>query len=184
MYQTAYGEQDRERFMSDMLEGSILLGKKESLVNIGLDSFSLELQIGKGTFGRVFLAILPETGEKFAMKAIRKDKILETKTLECTKLEMDVLTQINHPFLCTLNYVFQSQLRLYFVMPLLEGGCLRKLFKSKFQPEKVAQFYIAQIIIGIGKLHDNGVAHRDLKLSNVMLDTNGYIKIIDFGLAR
>ena len=61
-----------------------------------------------GTFGRVFLATLSSTGEEFAMKAMRKDKILQYKTLECTKLEMDVLTQVDHPFICELRYVFQS----------------------------------------------------------------------------
>ena len=53
---------------------------------------------------------------------VRKDKLLKTKTIENTRLEMNVLMQINHPFLCSLNYVFQSPLRLYFVMPLIAGG--------------------------------------------------------------
>ena len=149
-----------------------------------LNDFVLESQIGSGSFGRVFLAVLARTGEKFAMKAIRKDKLLKTKTIENTRLEMNVLMQINHPFLCSLNYVFQSPLRLYFVMPLIAGGSLKRVFpKAVRQPEKLAQFYIAQIIIGLGKLHERGIVHRDLKLANIMVNTNGYIKIIDFGLS-
>lgn len=97
---------------------------------------------------------------------------------------MAVLMQVDHPFLCGLKYVFQSQLRLYFIMPLLAGGSLRDIFrKGQPKPEKLCQFYIAQMIIGIGKLHERDIVHRDLKLSNVMLDESGYIKIIDFGLA-
>ena len=46
------------------------------------------------------------------------------------------------------------------------------------------KFYAAQIVMGVGKLHEKGILHRDIKLENVMLDTDGYIKIIDFGLAR
>ena len=85
---------------------SVCLSKNPSLPNVGLDDFNLESQIGVGAFGRVFLATLPRTGQRFAMKAIRKDKILQYKTLECTKLEMNVLMQVNHPFLCGLDYVF------------------------------------------------------------------------------
>lgn len=48
----------------------------------------------------------------------------------------------------------------------------------------MVKFYAAQIIIGIGKLHERGIMHRDLKLENIMVDSNGYIKIIDYGLAK
>ena len=89
-----------------MRSESILVSKNPSVEATDLNDFILESQIGSGSFGRVFLASLARTGEKFAMKAIRKDKLLKTKTIENTRLEMNVLMQINHPFLCSLNYVF------------------------------------------------------------------------------
>ena len=94
--------------MEDMCQESVLVSKQPQLEAISLDDFVLVSMIGKGSFGRVFLAQLSSTGVQYAMKAIRKDRILENKTLECTKLEMNILMQVNHPFLCGLDYVFQS----------------------------------------------------------------------------
>ena len=70
-------------------------------------------------------------------------------------------------------------------MPYITGGELYKVLKSrKTFDEATIKFFIAQVIIGLGKLHEKGIMHRDLKLENIMLDTNGYVKIIDFGMAK
>lgn len=70
-------------------------------------------------------------------------------------------------------------------MPFINGGELDRIFiKQRRLLESEVKFYIAQIIIGIGKLHEKGIVHRDLKMSNILVDETGYIKIIDFGLAK
>ena len=69
-------------------------------------------------------------------------------------------------------------------MPFIEGGELYRIFKAfKRFTEQQTKFYTAQIVIGIGKLHESNIVHRDLKLENLMLDSEGNIKIIDFGLS-
>ena len=70
-------------------------------------------------------------------------------------------------------------------MPYIRGGELFKVLAAKKRfIERDVKFYIAQIIHGIGYLHSKNIIHRDLKAENLMLDENGYIKIIDFGLAK
>lgn len=105
--------------------------------------------------------------------------------MESTALEKDILFEADHPFLCGMEYLFQSDTRLYFVLPFVGGGVLDKIVDDRARlEEQIVKFYAAQLIIGLGKLHERGVIHRDVKLQNIMVDTTGYIKIIDFGLAK
>lgn len=70
-------------------------------------------------------------------------------------------------------------------MPFVRGGELYKVFQTRKRfPEIVVKFYAAQIVMAIGYLHQQGIAHRDLKLENILIDGDGYLKIIDFGLAK
>lgn len=70
-------------------------------------------------------------------------------------------------------------------MPFVQGGELYKvMLDQKRFPEESVKFYAAQIILGIGHLHKKGIMHRDLKLENILMDEFGYLKIIDYGLAK
>jgi len=100
-------------------------------------------------------------------------------------LEKDILFSCDHPFLVGMEYLFQSPTRLYFVMPFVKGGELYKIFKEqKRLSEDVVKFYAAQICMAIGYLHSKSIMHRDLKLENILVDEKGYLKIIDYGLAK
>ena len=78
-----------------------------------------------------------------------------------------------------------SEMRLFFVMPFIRGGELYRFFKSKKRfKEQEVKFYAVQIALALGYLHKKGIVHRDLKLENILVDMKGYLKIIDFGLAK
>ena len=149
------------------------------------------LILGRGAYGKVYLARL--SGEKldadedslYAIKSIRKDVLLEQDKVSNVIMEKKILLECEHPFIATMDYLFQDDERLYFVMPFIRGAELYKIYESQgFFKEQDVKFYAAQIILAVGYLHDRGIAHRDLKLENLLLDQDGYIKLIDFGLAK
>ena len=96
---------------------------------------------------------------------------------------MDIMKELEHPFLVGMDYLFQNEFRLYFVMPFIRGGELYQIYlKHKRFSENVVKFIAAQMVLALGYLHKQNIAHRDLKLENILIDTEGYIKLIDYGL--
>ena len=88
-----------------------------------------------------------------------------------TNLEKDILFEIDHPFLCGIDYMFQTEARLYFFLPFVSGGVLDKIVRDRIMlPESVTKFYATQILIGLSKLHERNIIHRDMKLENCMVD--------------
>ena len=98
------------------MRSSILVASRKAM-DVKLEDFKLEAVIGRGTFGKVYLAKLKQNDQLYAIKSIRKDVLLEYDQVNNTKLEKDILFSCDHPFLVGMDYLFQSQLRLYFIMP-------------------------------------------------------------------
>ena len=163
-----------------------MLRKKEELEDAALSDFKVTHLLGVGAFGRVFLAELPATGKKYAIKTIRKDKLVDKRdSIKSVMIEFQVLLAANNPFLCNMDYFFMTTERMYFCMDFISGGSIQKVLKvQEAFPEERIKFYAMQMIIGLGILHKNNIMHRDIKPDNLMIDEFGYLKVIDFGLAR
>ncbi|CAH9082295.1 unnamed protein product [Cuscuta epithymum] len=152
---------------------------------VGLDDFEVLKVVGQGAFGKVYQVQKIDTSEIFAMKVMRKDKVLEKSNLEYMISERNILTKIDHPFIVHLRYSFQTKYRLYLILDFVNGGhlffqlCRQGLFR-----EDLARVYTAEIVSAVSHLHENGIIHRDLKPENILLDVEGHVVITDFGVAK
>ena len=78
--------------------------------------------VGRGTFGKVFLVHLPSNGNFYALKSMRKDVIIDKKSVDNVSLERLIMLQVDHPFIVRMHYLFQRTDRVYFVMDYVDGG--------------------------------------------------------------
>ncbi|KAJ8381585.1 hypothetical protein SKAU_G00023630 [Synaphobranchus kaupii] len=161
-------------------------GVPETSQRFTIDNFVLHKMLGRGSFGKVFLVELKSTGQFFALKVLKKDVVLMDDDVDYIMVERRVLSVAwEHPFLTHLYCTFQTKENLFFVMEYLNGGDLMFHIQNcrTFNLERCT-FYAAEIISGLQFLHSKGIIYRDLKLDNILLDTEGHIKIADFGMCK
>ena len=121
----------------------------------------------------------------YAMKILKKEMVLKRKQYEHTLSERRILENIDHSFIVSLRFAFQTEHKLYMVFDFFNGGELYHYLSEggKFGEER-ARFYAAEIACALDYLHKRGIVYRDLKPENLILDSNGHIRITDFGLSK
>ena len=156
-----------------------------SMEKISPTNFICLAQLGKGSFGEVYLVKKLNTEEKYAMKVLSKDRIMSQNLLKYAIAERNVLSTSNHPFIVKLNYAFQTSSRLFLVIEYCPNGDLSKhlVFEKRFKEER-AKFYLCEVLLALEDLHKRDIIFRDLKPDNVVLDKDGHCKLTDFGLSK
>jgi serine/threonine protein kinase len=152
---------------------------------VTLEDFVLLTTVGKGSFGKVIQVRKKDSGKIYAMKVLKKAQVIRRKQYEHTMTERRILEEIEHPFIVSLHFAFQTTQKLYMVFDFFNGGELFHYLSTggRFAADR-AQFYAAEIASGLGHLHSLGIIYRDLKPENLILDAEGHIRITDFGLSK
>jgi protein-serine/threonine kinase len=180
------------RIGGDKIEGEIKVSweyqKTRQNKIFGPQDFEVLRLLGKGTFGQVFQVRKLDTDRIYAMKVLSKKVIVKKKEIAHTIGERNILVRTagaSSPFIVGLKFSFQTPTDLYLVTDYMSGGELFwHLQKEGRFSEDRAKFYIAELILSLEHLHDNGIVYRDLKPENILLDANGHIALCDFGLSK
>lgn len=111
-----------EPIIEQVTRKSTLYSSSKEFEEVSLEDFEVEKVIGRGSYGKVCMVRFKPTKEVFAMKSLKKDILLDNEQITSTILEKKILENMSHPFLCSLKFCFQTEERVYFVMPFMEGG--------------------------------------------------------------
>ncbi|KAK3601542.1 hypothetical protein CHS0354_027683 [Potamilus streckersoni] len=148
-----------------------------------MNRYTIQKQLGDGTYGSVLLATSVETGEKVAIKKMKKKYYSWD---ECLNLrEVKSLRKLNHANIIKLKEVIRENDQLFFVFEYMKENLYQMTKdRDKLFPESVVRNIIYQVLQGIAFMHKHGFFHRDLKPENLLCSGPDCIKIADFGLAR
>jgi len=160
--------------------------KTDCKEELSVESFQEISVLGNGGTGTVFKVSKKQTGELYAMKVMCKEGIIQRRAVQRVLAEHNILSKLEHPpFIAQLCYDFETCENLYFVMPYYGGGDLFARLQSEGRlSETVARFWAAELLLALEFLHLHDIIHRDIKAENVLIDDEGHIALIDFGMAK
>ncbi len=167
----ATGEEENDADLSD-------------LAGCQVGPYRLLREIGSGGMGTVYEAEDTRLGRRVAVKVLPPELSRNRQAKERFLREARAASTVDHPNLCTVHDVGESDGRLYIVLSLYEGETLRERIRRGALPPAGAREVAIQIARGLARAHEAGITHRDLKPANVMLTCHGEVKILDFGIAR
>lgn len=168
-------------YLSDKYVNTHLIKREKTITLSDFEKISL---LGSGSFGDVYLVKHTKTDRIYAMKSLKKEYIEKKITRALT--ECEVLKESHHPFISTLHFCFQTELKLYIVMQYCAGGDFYNVIgrqPNKCLKESDARFYASCVLLALEYLHFNGVIYRDLKPENMLMHESGHIMLTDFDLS-
>jgi len=160
-------------------------GQTTSLVGRSFSHYHIESLLGAGGMGEVYLAQDTRLGRQVALKLLPTYLSSDSDRLRRFEQEARVASSLNHPNVCMIHEVGEMEDgRHYIVMEHIKGVTLRERLASKSLKLREALDPAVQVASALEAAHAAGVVHRDIKPENIMLRHDGYLKVLDFGLAK
>jgi eukaryotic-like serine/threonine-protein kinase len=150
-----------------------------------LDAYEIVRPLGSGGMGEVWLATEVRLGRKVALKVLPADLTREPSRVQRFEQEARAASALNHPNVCTIHALGEtSEGQHYIAMEYVEGDTLRHRFSTTRLAIREALDVAIQVAAALSAAHAAGIVHRDIKPENVMLRPDGFVKVLDFGLAK
>jgi len=184
---------ERHAHMAEMVEAQAAAAESEDLVarecdKVNLDAFDVQDTLGKGSYGTVLRVVHKKSNQEYALKVIQKGKMSAADAKKVYLREKSVLKAIGeHAFVVSCRHAFETPEKFYLALDFCSGGDLdynlSQTRTGTFTQER-ATFYAAELTLALEHLHTNCILYRDMKPENVLLDGEGHVKLVDFGISR
>src|SRR6266581_778404 len=159
-------------------------GQADLLVGQTFGHYKISKRIGTGGMGDVYLATDMTAGRKAALKLLPMRFTADAERLKRFQQEAHALVGLNHPNILTVYEIGEDHSTHYIASELIEGETLRqRLMRGRMQVGEAVDVAI-QVTSALAAAHEAGIVHRDIKPENIMLRLDGYVKVLDFGIAK
>ncbi|CAM9602138.1 unnamed protein product, partial [Chrysoparadoxa australica] len=175
-----------ENKMAVARELTELKGNSKLSGAVRLSDFNIIKPIGSGGSAEVFLARKKGTGDVYAIKVMSKAHIADMDMSRRVMKERKIMSLIGtaNPYVVKLYFAFRSAEFLSLVMEYMHGGSLQTLLDNVVRLKvEAARTYTAELVLCLEFLHSHGIVHRDLKPDNILISSEGHVKVMDFGLS-
>src|SRR6266850_5376311 len=156
----------------------------DSLVGRTIGHYKISESIGTGGMGEVYLATDITAGRKAALKLLPERFTGNAERLKRFQQEAHAVVGLNHPNILTVYEIGEDHSTHYIASELIEGETLRqRLMRGRLELREAVDVAI-QVASALAAAHETGIVHRDIKPENIMLRPDGYVKVLDFGIAK